>query len=70
MIKYTGEAREFVEKNLSADLLQVEDADELLLAIDKWMLIHCFSGPLEEPNKFYDEAQRIYDTVLFLNDEE
>ena len=35
MIKYTDEVREFVEKNLSADLLQVEDADELLLAIDK-----------------------------------
>ena len=67
MIKYTGEVRKFVEKNLSADLLQVEDADELLLAIDKWMLIHCFSGPLDEPNKSYDEAQRIYDIVLYLN---
>lgn len=67
MIKYTGEVREFVEKNLSADLLQVEDADELLLAIDKWMLIHCFSGPRDEPNELYDEAQRIYDIVLYLN---
>lgn len=35
MIKYTDEVREFVEKNLSADLLQVENPVDLLIALDE-----------------------------------
>lgn len=67
MIKHTDEVREFVEKNLSADLLQVENPVDLLIALDEWIGLNCFSGPRNEPNELYDEAQRIYDIVLYLN---
>ena len=70
MVKYTKEVKEFVEKNLSADLLQVEDPNDLLIEIDEWIALNCISGPYNEPNELYYEAQKIYDTVLFLNDEE